>query len=99
MPRHLWRGSGGKEAGADGKPPAAHDETIGPDGRGPGALGRGVGVAAPFFQVSDTEQPPHRKSASGGPETTSAGSGSSHNGHASVSTKAVRSLNGCPPSP
>lgn len=97
----AMRGSGlGPEGGDGSRPEAAlsdagaltHGARMGDDGRGgaPGALGRGVGTAAPFFQVSEFAHPRQRNSDCAGTATTSAGSGSSHNGHtgASINTSA-----------
>ena len=82
----VVRGSGAGPDGAGGNTdPPSHLGELGAEGRG--ALGRGVGAAAPFFQVSDTEQSPHLNTASAGPATTSAGSGASQSGQAGASTK------------
>ncbi len=79
------RGAGPEGAAGNSVPTLTQGARLGPDGSG-GTLAR-VGSAAPFFQVSATEQPAQRSCASAGPATTSAGSGSLHNGHEGVATK------------
>ena len=88
--------------GAAGKmpEPEVNWDVLGRIGRG--ALDFGVGIAAPFFQVSATEQPTQRKCVSGGPATTSGGRGSSQSGQTSdvltterdLQNLAARSLSG-----
>ena len=79
---------GADGGGARGPPPK-----IGADGRGGAAVGGGraggVGITTPFFQVSCIAQPRHWVVASGGPVTTSLGSGSSHSGQDGASVMPI----------